>query len=324
MKYKNYDITVIVTHRCNAKCNMCNSHENPTKPDEEINLQNLEVLPMSRFIQITGGEPFVRTDIEKVVEVLNKKAKRLMINTNGYYTERIVSLAKKYPNIAIRISLDGRRKVHNSIRGIDIYDKALDTLLQLKELGIRDLGISFTLQECNYNEMLPMYHMALDRGVDFGVSVVHNSFYFSKENNQLNNKDYLKTALKKLINEQLRSKRKKDWARAYYNEMSIRYLYNLSKPVHCDAGVSSFVIDVDGKVLPCNMTHAPWVMGDLKEQSWNEILNNKSARKIVEKCKHCKINCWSMCNVQSALKKKIWIPMTWLIRRKFLNIQSDH
>lgn len=318
MKYKNYDITVIVTHRCNAKCNMCNSHENPSEPDKEIDLRRLESLPMSRFIQITGGEPFVRADIEKVVEVLNKKAKRLMINTNGYYTDKIVSIAKKYPNVAIRISLDGRRKVHNTIRGIDIYDRALDTLLQLKKEGIKDLGISFTLQECNYKEMLPMYHMALDNGVDFGVTVVHNSFYYSKEDNRVSNKEYLESALKNLIKEQLKSKRKKDWARAYYNEINIRYLYNLSKPVHCDAGVSSFVIDVDGKVLPCNMTHVPWIMGDLKEQNWDDILNHESSRIIVEKCRNCKLNCWSMCNVQSALKKKIRIPMVWLVKRKFL------
>lgn len=290
MKYKSYNITVIVTYLCNAKCNICNSHKNTARTDEEIDLHSLESLPMARFIQITGGEPFACADMEKVVEVLNRKAKKLMINTNGYYTDKIVSIAQKYPGIAFRISLDGRRKVHNCIRGIDIYDRALDTLLQLKREGIRDLGIHFTLQECNYREMLPMYHIALDLGVDFEVSVVHNSFYHSEEDDRVSDNEYLESTLRKLIKEQLRSNRKKDWARAYDNERNIRYLNNLSKSIYCDAGVSSFVIDVDGTVLSCDMTHVPWIMGNLKTQSWEDILINKSPKEIVEKCQNCKMN----------------------------------
>ena len=38
-------------------------------------------------------------------------------------------------------------------------------------------------------------------------------------------------------------------------------------------------------------------------------------------CKKCKINCWSICNVQSEIKKKLWIPAWWLVRNKFIIIK---
>ena len=78
----------------------------------KITLEDIEKIPASRFIQITGGEPFMRTDLEDIVGILSRKTKRLMINTNGFFTDRIVDLCKKYPSLAIRISVDGRKEVH--------------------------------------------------------------------------------------------------------------------------------------------------------------------------------------------------------------------
>ena len=36
--------TVIVTYRCNARCNMCNRYKAPSKPEEEISLETIRKL----------------------------------------------------------------------------------------------------------------------------------------------------------------------------------------------------------------------------------------------------------------------------------------
>lgn len=318
-KYSNYDITLVVTHRCNAKCIMCSSYENPSCVKDEISLEDIKKIPASKFIQITGGEPFMRADLEEIVEILSKKAKRLMINTNGFFTDKLLKLCKRYPNLAIRISIDGNREVHNSIRRIDIYDKAVASLDALIKLGISDLGISFTLQENNADQLINMYKFALDKGVDFGVGVIHNSFYFSKDDNTIKNENLLKTELNKLVWAQLKSKRKKDWARAFFNDMSINYIDGKPMPIKCDAGKSSFTIECNGNVLPCNMTPTEWIMGNIKKQTWEEVLQSKKALEINERCRKCKLNCWSICNVQSAIKKKIWVPFFWLCKEFLTN-----
>lgn len=50
------EICIILTYRCNAKCNMCEVWHHPTKPLDEITVKDIERLPSGlRFINITGG-----------------------------------------------------------------------------------------------------------------------------------------------------------------------------------------------------------------------------------------------------------------------------
>ena len=84
--------TVIVTYRCNARCNMCNRYKAPSKQEEEISIDTIKKLPMMYFTNITGGEPFIRTDLKEIVRELYKKSERIVISTNGFFTDRIVEL----------------------------------------------------------------------------------------------------------------------------------------------------------------------------------------------------------------------------------------
>ncbi len=43
------------------------------------------------FTNITGGEPFIRRDIPDIVRELYKKSDRIVISTNGYFTDRITA-----------------------------------------------------------------------------------------------------------------------------------------------------------------------------------------------------------------------------------------
>lgn len=48
------------------------------------------------FTNITGGEPFIRTDLKDIVRELYKKSDRIVISTNGFFTDRIVDLCKEF------------------------------------------------------------------------------------------------------------------------------------------------------------------------------------------------------------------------------------
>ena len=99
--------TVIVTYRCNARCNMCSRYKEPSRPEEEISLETIRKLPKMYFTNITGGEPFIRTDLKEIVRELYKKSDRIVISTNGYFTDRILDLAREFPQVGIRISIEG-------------------------------------------------------------------------------------------------------------------------------------------------------------------------------------------------------------------------
>ena len=88
--------TVIVTYRCNARCTMCNRYKAPSRPEDEISVEKL--LKMY-FTNITGGEPFIREDLKDIVRELYKLSDRIVISTNGYFTDRIIDLCKEFPQI---------------------------------------------------------------------------------------------------------------------------------------------------------------------------------------------------------------------------------
>ena len=79
--------TVIVTYRCNARCSMCNRYKAPSKPEEEISIETIKKLPKMYFTNITGGEPFIRTDLKDIVRELYKKSDRIVISTNNGLSE---------------------------------------------------------------------------------------------------------------------------------------------------------------------------------------------------------------------------------------------
>ena len=78
------ECAVITTYRCNARCMMCKAWENPSKASEEITPEIIDKIPGGHTrLNITGGEPTLRKDLEDIVAVLDKKTKRLEISTNG-------------------------------------------------------------------------------------------------------------------------------------------------------------------------------------------------------------------------------------------------
>ena len=80
MAEKKLNGTVIVTYRCNARCSMCNRYKAPSKPEEEISIETIKKLPKMYFTNITGGEPFIRTDLKDIVRELYKKSDRIVIS----------------------------------------------------------------------------------------------------------------------------------------------------------------------------------------------------------------------------------------------------
>ena len=149
-KEKKLNGTVIVTYRCNARCTMCNRYKAPSKPEEEISIETIRKLPPMYFTNITGGEPFIRTDLKDIVRELYKKSDRIVISTNGYFTDRIVDLAKEFPQIGIRISIEGLEQTNNEIRGLENgYQRGYQTLKTLREMGMKDIGFGMTVQDKN-------------------------------------------------------------------------------------------------------------------------------------------------------------------------------
>ena len=309
--------SIIITYRCNAKCNMCQVWKYPTEPSEEIGLDVIEKLPDTFFANITGGEPFIRQDLPQIVDVLRKKTKRIVISTNGYFTDRIVSLCEKYPDIGIRISIEGLPKTNDEIRGVpDGFDRGLRTLLKLRVMGIKDIGFAMTVQDSNCRDLLPLYHLVKGLGYEFATAVVHNSHYFHKWDNKIHDRELVCGELKKLVKEFLCSRKPKDWFRAYFNWGLINYIYGNKRPLVCDMGKVGFFVDPYGEVLACNGVDEKQAMGNLNTQTWDEIWNSPQAENVRRMVKDCGKNCWMVGSAAPAMWQNLKVPVMWIVKNK--------
>lgn len=309
--------SIIITYRCNARCNMCDAWRYPTKPSEEIGLDIIEKLPNMFFTNITGGEPFVRQDLPEIVGILRKKSKRIVISTNGYFTDRIIALCRRYPDIGIRISIEGLAKANDEIRGIpNGFDRGLRTLLELRQMGIKDIGFGITVQDINSKDLVYLYYLAQSLGYEFATATLHNSHYFHKWNNVINDKEEVTAEFAKLIKLLLKSKRVKDWFRAYFNYGLINYIKANERLLPCEMGQNGFFLDPWGDVLPCNGMDKKQSIGNLEEQSWDEIWNSKRAEELRQEVKNCKKNCWMIGSAAPAIWNHPLKPIKWVLVNK--------
>ena len=318
-KVKKLNGTVIVTYRCNARCNMCNRYKKPSTPDEEISLETIKKLPPMYFTNITGGEPFIRTDLKDIVRELQKKSDRIVISTNGFFTDRIVDLCKEFPNVGIRISIEGLEETNNKIRGLENgFQRGYTTLKKLRQMGMKDVGFGMTVQDANCKDLVPLYKISDKMGMEFATASLHNSFYFVEAKNIIKNRPMVAKQFENLVNELLNSNSPKKWFRAYFNHGLINYIYGQKRLLPCDMSFDTFFIDPYGDVMPCNGTKDKEVMGNLNEQSWNELWNSKEAEKVRKKVRCCDRDCWMIGSVSPAMHKYIWVPALWVMKHKFL------
>jgi MoaA/NifB/PqqE/SkfB family radical SAM enzyme len=317
MPEKKLNGTVIVTYRCNARCTMCNRYKAPSRPDEEISLDTIKKLPRMYFTNITGGEPFIREDLPDIVRELYKKSDRIVISTNGYFTDRIIKLAEEFPKVGIRVSIEGLEQTNNEIRGLpDGFNRGYSTLKKLVEMGHPDVGFGMTVQDKNAPDLVPLYHLANELHMEFATASLHNSFYFVEAKNIIHDRPMVAQNFEDLINELLKSNEPKKWFRAYFNHGLINYIYGQPRLLPCDMAFDTFFIDPYGDVMPCNGTKDKEVMGNLNEQSWDELWNSEQAEKVRNVVRHCDRNCWMIGSVSPAMHKYIWKPAAWVIAHK--------
>jgi len=317
------DLSIITTYRCNSKCQMCYIWQNPTVPKEEITPEVLSKLP-SGFdnVNITGGEPTLREDLLEICDVLYPKSRTLEISTNGLKPHLLVPIVKKYPDIKIRFSLEGKEATNNAIRGeTNGFAKKLEGMKKLIKIGGKDLGFAVVLQDENADELMYVYKLTKKLGIELSTSTLHNAWQFYKNDNF--HYERLKSAksIEKLIEKMLDTWSVKNWFRGYMNLGLIEKILGHKRLHTCVAGEGFSFIDPWGDVWACNVrTDLP--MGNIKEQTWSEIIDSKIAKTSIKKVQSCEQNCWMVTTARTAMRSTIHPSLpknkasTWVIKNK--------
>jgi radical SAM protein with 4Fe4S-binding SPASM domain len=135
-------IYFVITRRCNLFCSHCIRSSGPDIKDNLLRDQFKGAVRLLRSMSshecnflITGGEPVLHSEFAELVDITYSYFDFVVINTNGLYQNKLLSIAKQYPKLKFQISIDGDQLHHEKIRGKKTFDRSLETAHKIAELG---------------------------------------------------------------------------------------------------------------------------------------------------------------------------------------------
>jgi radical SAM protein with 4Fe4S-binding SPASM domain len=302
---------IAVTLNCNSRCLACDIWKQ-SSAGEMLPEEYLKLPSSLRAINLTGGEPFLRRDLLAVIAAMRQACPRarLVISSNGLLLERLHRLAPELRQmgsaVAVRISIDGIGETHDRLRGIPQgFSRALQALQALKEAGVRDLGISMTIQEDNVAEVSQVYQLAEELRLEFSPTLVTDSpIYYGEGKSRFRpqNEDELAEQLQFLIGSEYRHRDPKRWARAWFAKGLLRYALQGTRLVPCDAGQGFFYLDPYGNVYGCHLLPRP--LGNLREQDWESLWSAPEAIEVRQAAARCE-QCWMVCTARTEMRRNM-------------------
>lgn len=282
-----------VTNRCNLPCPHCcfkaGRKEMPEMPFAELKKLLTEFrLQDGQRIDITGGEPLMRQDINDIIKCAKDLGIRVELVTNGtLLTDQKILDLRKIGLDEAAISLDGADwKTNKIIRGYDedTYNRLCNHAALLSAYGIKT-KVNTVLFEHN----LPEIPVVTAQAAKWGAKE-HGIYYFSPTGS--GEASDLKPAnpfqwLSWIVTMQKQRNADDDLkvsAETPLIETSIKEKNNLKTGCFMDSPWHLQILP-DGKVYPCAiMCHHGLPLGDLNRQSLSQIWQDKEAmRKYYEK-----------------------------------------
>lgn len=332
------DCVIAATYLCNSRCTTCDFWKETRTPT--VTLGDYRKLPRTlRNINVSGGEPFLHPQIVEIVRVLRETCPkaRIVLSTNGFLTDltvkRVAEILKFYPKLGIRISIDGVGDMHERVRRIpQAFEKALATLRALKRIGVRDLGVAYTMSEENANHLTKVYNLSRAEGVDFTSAVAQSSdFYFGgKQIGQSSSAkasedkraaaDTIAQEFDRVIRQQLRSRDPKQWVRAFFTNGLKRLALENVQVLQTRAGTDFFFLDPFGVIFPSVVHPAP--MGNLTEVTlFQELWQSEAADKARDVVRHWTRPYWMVCTARTSIRRHALHVIAWIIRNKIATME---
>jgi radical SAM protein with 4Fe4S-binding SPASM domain len=164
-------LNFFVTSRCNARCDFClyyDQIENPVAQEKELRTDEVEKIAEQygrlHYLALSGGEPFVRKDLEPICQAFINHCGTSVIGipSNFFYTATMVStlepLTRKNPEVIfeLQMSIDHIGQMHDESRKVQgLYDRAIESFKALSAIRGKHpnlkLKISIVYLERNKN-----------------------------------------------------------------------------------------------------------------------------------------------------------------------------
>lgn len=247
-----------------------------------------------RHVTLTGGEPLLRKDALRIIELVCSLVPSVTLITNGsHITEQTAAALARFGVRQVQLTLlAGNRELHDRLKGAVCFDDTVRAALRLSDAGVPVQACYVAMKE-NAGQLTEVMELCAALGVramsynrmsPTGVAVHHIQ-------RLLPSIDDLEADLDVANN----------LGRAYEIRVGTAMpippclvridRYDWLDFGFCSTGSSSpnIVVDPKGNVRSCNLSSN--VLGNLTEQSWDEVFANPYPRTfkstVPEMCRGC-------------------------------------
>ena len=297
MKINN--VVYMINSGCNFRCKFClNNWKYDSRPVSNLSFENkLRILDkIQEFgienLTISGGEPLLDRDLDKLIDYGYKLGIKILLLTNGSLISESFLDNVKGKLEWVQVSLEGNEEVHNFLTETKSFNKVIKNIKLIKSKDFK-LMTNFTITKLNYKNLEEYVLLLKELKVDIAnFTRVYPSGFGRKNWKELilDSKEYEKFIVK--LNEIANNIKEIKFRIAGPTPMCLLEKNKINLEFNtCGAGVDELAINPDGEVLPC----PSWGngIGNLLEKSFDQILNCYEMNEIKNRsvvnsiCKSC-------------------------------------
>ena len=292
---------------CNMDCKMCYIKMSKEKQESIARLRTkeewIELAQKAKekgmlFLLLTGGEPFLVKDFKELYIELHKMGFCISINSNGtMIDEDVIEWLKHYPPMRINMTLYGASnetygRLCNNPKGFTQVTKAISLL---KENNIQ-VKLNCSVTPYNKDDLKQM----MDFAEEHDLVIQATSYMFPplrKDKTKIGQNDRFNAEDAALYGAYISAYSNGfDRFKEYINSGQLA-LYDADddcgvvegEHMRCRAGITSFWMTWEGKMLPCGMIPNggldPWEVGF--DEAWENAQNIVSEITLPVKCAGC-------------------------------------
>ncbi|MFC6719871.1 mycofactocin radical SAM maturase [Natrialbaceae archaeon GCM10025810] len=284
-------ITWEVTLGCNLHCDHCLSGSGPghQRPNELTTDEAMafiaELDEMDVFqVNIGGGEPFVRPDMLKLIEVLTDHGISTCVSTNGtQLDEETLDRIEAMDPLFLQVSMDGLHQENDAIRGEGVFETVVETLSRLES---RDIGttVNTVVTRQNVYDLPEIYDLAAEHGAGLRL----NRFRPSGRGEDTWDRFRLERDQIEFLHGWLEERPDVRTGDSFFYLNALGEVRNNTLK-RCGAGSMTCLVDPVGDVYPCAFTQWPdLASGNVTEdgfrRAWDEIASLRNRVEDNEGC----------------------------------------
>ena len=300
------------------------------KPEGELTLEEIEQFfqKNNRFswVNLTGGEMFLRKDAYDIIESILRNCKGLFLldfPTNGIIKKRTVETVKKTlalrpKRLMVTVSIDGPPDLHDEIRGVrGAWHKSISTYKALRELQQKNYQVflGMTLIPKNFDQIEATIEAVRTeikdmQREDFHINIGQESGHYY-ENTGLfeNGREFMRQSLESFVRLKKRSFHPVSLLEDRYQNLAKEFIGTGKSPVPCQALSSSCFVDSFGFVYPCSIYDTRVANIRDNDYSLKNIWKSTRVRKLRKEilggdCPQC----WSPCEAYQTILGNLFHP----------------